>query len=112
MFERDFVRFIRSQILGKIGLTLVGIEGRSTAAGDDQVHAMRPGSIGVALDPVLEQMIVSGEHRPDVVDVEERHVAQTKRGGGGLHISASLGACGKMRGRETTQGAYPTAGIP
>ena len=63
------------QIAAQVGLAPVDVDRRAAAAADHLIHA---GTVcrfvHVALDPVIEQVIVAGDDQPDVMLAKERHV--------------------------------------
>ena len=73
---------------------------RAAAAGDDAVHPIRAAAVVVALDPVIEQMIVSRDDQPHVMRPEERHVQAANRDARRLDVIAAVRAGRKRRVME------------
>src|SRR4051812_18128675 len=66
-------------IVAQVWLAGPGVDRRAPSSAHDLVDPMSARRIFVALDPVLEQVLVSRQQQLDVVLPEHRHVSLTNR---------------------------------
>ena len=74
MLHRHLALAVHAGVLAKIRLTQIGIKRCAAAAADDVIHAMRARGVLIALNPVLEEVLVAGESETHVMRSKQRQV--------------------------------------
>lgn len=81
VFETDALCRTRGQIGAHFGLTSIRIDGGTAAARDDMIHPVGCVPVAIPLDPVLVEVIVTGDGHADVVPSKKRAVQVSHRRG-------------------------------
>lgn len=92
MFKADFRILVSLDILMKVRLARVRVQGRPTSAREDLVEAISFAPLRVSFNPVFKEMFVTGEQDASMVLVEQRHVPLPDFCCGDFHPGAAVRA--------------------
>src|SRR5688572_12633845 len=73
--KRDLLAVVVLDVLARVGVACVSVERRAASSREDVIEPVFAGLVFIALDPMLEEMIVAREEDSDVMFSEERHVS-------------------------------------
>src|ERR1044071_5413741 len=89
----------------------VRVQRRATSAAHDLVQSMRAARVGVALDPMLEEMLVPGDEQSHMMLAKHRHPLRSQRESLRLDVCSTVRSGGEHRVMKKQRDVWISAAI-